>query len=160
MSVPSLAPESVLSAHPVSAAMWANGAPAAGADRARPPGQACCLPANRQSRLGLCSPDSDYDVRFIYVHRLPWYLGVERQRDVIEVPISSELDISGWDAQGFAADARLPIRCCWNGCAHLWSTAMSKLEQARWFRADVFRLCAAITTICPWRVRRFCKGRK
>ena len=46
---------------------------------------------------GFASPDSDYDVRFIYVHRLPWYLGVERQRDVIEVPISSELDISGWE---------------------------------------------------------------
>ena len=46
---------------------------------------------------GFASPDSDYDVRFIYVHKLDWYLRVEPQRDVIEVPISDELDISGWE---------------------------------------------------------------
>ena len=46
---------------------------------------------------GFASPDSDYDVRFIYVHRLPWYLQVSLQRDVIEVPISGDLDINGWE---------------------------------------------------------------
>lgn len=46
---------------------------------------------------GFASPDSDYDVRFVYVHRLPWYLRVEAQRDVIELPISDELDVSGWE---------------------------------------------------------------
>lgn len=46
---------------------------------------------------GFASPDSDYDVRFVYVHRLPWYLAVEDGRDVIELPISNELDISGWE---------------------------------------------------------------
>lgn len=46
---------------------------------------------------GFASPDSDYDVRFIYVHSLPWYLRVNALRDVIEVPISGELDINGWE---------------------------------------------------------------
>ena len=46
---------------------------------------------------GFASPDSDYDVRFIYVNRLPWYLTVEPGRDVIEQPISGELDVNGWD---------------------------------------------------------------
>lgn len=46
---------------------------------------------------GFASPDSDYDVRFIYVHPLPWYLRVSAQRDVIEVPISDEFDINGWE---------------------------------------------------------------
>jgi len=46
---------------------------------------------------GFASPDSDYDVRFVYVHRLPWYLTVGEQRDVIELPISDALDVSGWE---------------------------------------------------------------
>jgi predicted nucleotidyltransferase len=53
---------------------------------------------------GFSSPDSDYDARFIYVHPRDWYLTVNErtgpgqpQRDVIELPIDDELDISGWD---------------------------------------------------------------
>jgi len=46
---------------------------------------------------GFASPDSDYDVRFIYVNRLPWYLTVTPRRDVIELPISGDLDVNGWD---------------------------------------------------------------
>jgi len=46
---------------------------------------------------GFASPDSDYDARFVYVHRRDWYLTVEPGRDVIELPISGELDINGWD---------------------------------------------------------------
>jgi predicted nucleotidyltransferase len=46
---------------------------------------------------GFASPDSDYDVRFLYVHPLPWYLQVSAARDVIELPISGELDINGWE---------------------------------------------------------------
>ncbi len=37
---------------------------------------------------GFESKDSDYDVRFIYVHPLDWYLSVENKRDVIEYPVS------------------------------------------------------------------------
>lgn len=46
---------------------------------------------------GFESKDSDYDVRFIYVHPLDWYLSVEDKRDVIEYPVSKQLDFSGWD---------------------------------------------------------------
>lgn len=46
---------------------------------------------------GFASPDSDYDVRFLYVHPLDWYLRVSPPRDVIEVPISGVLDINGWE---------------------------------------------------------------
>lgn len=46
---------------------------------------------------GFASPDSDYDVRFLYVHPPEWYLRVEPQRDVIELPIDHELDVCGWE---------------------------------------------------------------
>ena len=46
---------------------------------------------------GFESEDSDYDVRFIYVHRPGHYLRIQRQRDVIERPIDDILDVSGWD---------------------------------------------------------------
>lgn len=46
---------------------------------------------------GFASPDSDYDVRFLYVHKPEWYLRVEAPRDVIEIPIDSELDLCGWE---------------------------------------------------------------
>ena len=46
---------------------------------------------------GFESPDSDYDVRFIYAHRREWYLSIEEGRDVIELPVHDALDISGWD---------------------------------------------------------------
>jgi hypothetical protein len=46
---------------------------------------------------GFASPDSDYDVRFVYVHRPQWYLSVHPGREVIERPIDDELDVSGWE---------------------------------------------------------------
>lgn len=48
---------------------------------------------------GFASPDSDYDVRFLYVRRPDWYLSfdIERRRDVIEYPIVDEIDCNGWD---------------------------------------------------------------
>lgn len=48
---------------------------------------------------GFASPDSDYDVRFIYARPKDWYLSfdVESRRDVIEYPIVDEIDCSGWD---------------------------------------------------------------
>jgi len=48
---------------------------------------------------GFASPDSDYDVRFLYAHREDWYLSfdVEKRRDVIEYPIVDEIDCGGWD---------------------------------------------------------------
>ena len=48
---------------------------------------------------GFASPDSDYDVRFIYVKPRNEYLRLEPRRDVIELPINGELDINGWDLQ-------------------------------------------------------------
>lgn len=51
---------------------------------------------------GFESPNSDYDVRFLYRHKPEWYTSLRKhRRDVIEVNTKGakgeELDISGWD---------------------------------------------------------------
>lgn len=46
---------------------------------------------------GFPSKNSDYDVRFIYIRPVEWYLSIYEKRDVIERPISDRLDVNGWD---------------------------------------------------------------
>ena len=46
---------------------------------------------------GFASPDSDYDVRFIYAHTPDWYLSIHNRDETIELPLEGELDLSGWD---------------------------------------------------------------
>ena len=46
---------------------------------------------------GFASPDSDYDVRFVYVHPASDYLRLDEPRDVIEWKLDEVLDINGWD---------------------------------------------------------------
>ncbi|MGC4035955.1 MAG: nucleotidyltransferase domain-containing protein [Chitinophagaceae bacterium] len=45
---------------------------------------------------GFPSPDSDYDVRFIYMHERDWYLSLYQRKDTIE-HMDGDLDITGWD---------------------------------------------------------------
>lgn len=54
---------------------------------------------------GFPSKDSDYDVRFIYIHKKEWYLSIDQKRDVMEVPkhdtlliqVDKLLDLNGWE---------------------------------------------------------------
>jgi len=46
---------------------------------------------------GFPSPDSDYDVRFVYVHRREWYLRLNESRDTLEWFAPGDLDYSGWE---------------------------------------------------------------
>ena len=46
---------------------------------------------------GFASPDSDYDVRFIYVREKEDYLRLDMPKDVIEWCLDDVLDINGWD---------------------------------------------------------------
>jgi len=50
---------------------------------------------------GFASQNSDFDVRFLYVHPLDWYLSIDlnRRADTIDVPITDELDLHGWDVR-------------------------------------------------------------
>lgn len=46
---------------------------------------------------GFASADSDWDVRFVYVHPRDWYLSIHEGRDVIEEMRPGDLDLAGWD---------------------------------------------------------------
>ena len=47
---------------------------------------------------GFASKDSDYDVRFVYVHKKEWYLTLIEGRDVIEeLDSDGVMDFAGWD---------------------------------------------------------------
>ncbi|MBQ8881827.1 MAG: nucleotidyltransferase domain-containing protein [Clostridia bacterium] len=48
---------------------------------------------------GFASPDSDYDVRFIYIRPQEFYLRLDEPRDVIEWQLDDTLDINGWDVK-------------------------------------------------------------
>lgn len=46
---------------------------------------------------GFPSPDSDYDVRFIYVQEPNRYLSIYDKKDAIDLFLSEDLDLIGWD---------------------------------------------------------------
>ncbi|MFC6998873.1 nucleotidyltransferase domain-containing protein [Rufibacter roseus] len=45
---------------------------------------------------GFPSPDSDYDVRFVYQHQPDWYLSIDERKDTLE-SMDGDLDLVGWD---------------------------------------------------------------
>lgn len=88
---------------------------------------------------GFHSPDSDYDVRFVYVRPVDWHLRLDPRRDVIERPLSDELDISGWDL-GKA------LRLAMNSNAVLpeWLQSPITYAEAPGARADLTGFCATV----------------
>ena len=46
---------------------------------------------------GFASVDSDWDVRYIYIHRLEWYLKIDELKDSQEEILPNEIDLSGWE---------------------------------------------------------------
>lgn len=46
---------------------------------------------------GFASPDSDWDIRYIYIHKLDWYLKIDDLKDSREKILPNDLDLSGWE---------------------------------------------------------------
>ena len=86
---------------------------------------------------GFASPDSDYDVRFIYVRPKDWYLSfdVENRRDVIEYPIIDEIDCGGWDIR-----KALYLFTRTNGALLEWLISPVRYIEIGHFREDLAEL--------------------
>lgn len=48
---------------------------------------------------GFPSPDSDWDVRFVYARPSQWHLSLTPGRDTIERSLPGDIDLAGWDAR-------------------------------------------------------------
>jgi len=83
---------------------------------------------------GFASPDSDYDVRFIYAHPADWYLSfdVESRRDVIEYQIVDEIDCNGWDIR-----KALYLFTRTNGALFEWLKSSIRYMEVGTFAADL-----------------------
>jgi uncharacterized protein len=46
---------------------------------------------------GFASSDSDWDVRFIYIHKPDWYLSIHEKKDSIEKILPNDIDLGGWE---------------------------------------------------------------
>ena len=83
---------------------------------------------------GFASADSDYDVRFIYLHPRDWYLRLLPGRDVIEEPITDAFDMNGWDlkkALGLLYKSNPPL-LEWLGSPIVY---LESTDIAAWMRA-------------------------
>lgn len=84
---------------------------------------------------GFPSPDSDYDVRFIYARPQDWYLSIEKRDDFIELPVFDNLDIGGWDIK----KALVLLYGC-NSVVFEWLQSPVVYLCRNGFREDLFKL--------------------
>ena len=85
---------------------------------------------------GFPSPDSDYDVRFVYRHEADWYLSLREERDVIERGIDErDIDLAGWDLR---KALRLGLK--WNPVLHEWLVSPVTYAAVDGFRDEALKL--------------------
>nr|AIA12771.1 putative nucleotidyltransferase [uncultured bacterium] len=46
---------------------------------------------------GFASMDSDWDVRYVYIHRLDWYLKIDELKDSQDEILPNDIDLAGWE---------------------------------------------------------------
>ncbi len=91
---------------------------------------------------GFPSPDSDYDVRFIYIRPAATYLSVKTYKDNMNFPITGELDINGWDIRKL-----LSLACKSNTTPFEWLQSPVVYRREDNFREDAWNVCRQY--FCP-----------
>jgi len=95
---------------------------------------------------GFPSANSDYDVRFIYIRPIEWYLSIDEKRDVIEYPINEQLDINGWDLKKALQLLRKtnPPLLEWLGSPFIYLEKYSVAEKMRQFAKEYYSPSACL----------------
>lgn len=101
---------------------------------------------------GFASPDSDYDVRFIYVRNKEYYLSLRDNKDFIDWELNEILDINGWDIRKALQLFINPMRHYLSGVIlRLYITQrMNGREYMKVLQANTFpanRLCIIIMVL-------------
>jgi len=92
---------------------------------------------------GFPSPDSDYDVRFIYAHPANWYLTLDDGPDTLNFPVDDELDLAGWELR-----KALKLLRGSNAALFEWLQSPVVYQEAAGFRAAL----EAVLPLC-WNAR-------
>ncbi|PZF74369.1 nucleotidyltransferase domain-containing protein [Taibaiella soli] len=87
---------------------------------------------------GFPSPDSDYDVRFIYTSPYKSYLSINDSKDHLSFPINSELDVYGWDLKKV-----LQLMYKSNTTPFEWLQSPMIYREEAGFRDELWSLCGA-----------------
>lgn len=87
---------------------------------------------------GFPSPDSDFDVRFVYCRPPAWYLTLDQGADTLNFPVDDELDLAGWDVR-----KALQLLRGTNAALLEWLQSPVVYLEALEFRASVAPLLAA-----------------
>ncbi len=85
---------------------------------------------------GFPSPDSDYDVRFIYSRPLNDYLTIQPKKNHLSFPINDELDIYGWD---ISKVLQLITRS--NTTPFEWLQSTVIYREGKEFKEELWQLC-------------------
>lgn len=91
---------------------------------------------------GFPSPDSDYDVRFIYSRPIEKYLSIKLHKDHLTFPINDELDIYGWDISKI-----LLLITKSNTTPFEWLQSPVIYREDKTFKEELWKLCQSY--FCP-----------
>ena len=95
---------------------------------------------------GLASPDSDYDVRFVYAYPADWYLDIRERPDTLEHFYPGDLDCAGWElrkALRLFAGCNLSL-CEWIGSPIIYRAQGALPEELRALAPAYFKPRKAI----------------
>ena len=81
---------------------------------------------------GFPSPESDYDVRFVYCHPPAWYLRLDEGPDTLNFPVDDELDLGGWELR-----KTLRLLRAANAAGFEWLQSPITYHEAPGFRAQL-----------------------